>query len=240
MTAVAVAILDRDSWDANTDIIVIADPERRQLTWVPRDLWSPGAKDRISRAFALGGGPVLIAALNELGFPCKGLLCLRRGATEAALSGLTVTVPVTEPLDFWYPLSPTAPIEEGRKAVSFKPPHEVLSGERLHQWIGARTMMHRAGSDLDRLARQQVLVRQMLAAGIDFRAVLADPERVQTVGEPALPVLSRIDPSWTMTTFDAVDYATIDGKRVLVRRADRKRPSLWQRVRAGVRRSKRR
>ena len=222
MTVVAVAILDRDSWDANTDIIVVADPEHRRLTWVPRDLWSPGAKDRIGRAFALGGGRVLIAALNELGFPCVGLLCLRRGATESALGQLTVTVPVTEPLDFWYPLSPTRPIEEGRKAVSFNPPQEALSGERLHQWIGARTMVHRAGSDLDRLARQQVLVRQMLATGVDFRTVLSDPQLVQTVGEPVLPVLSKIDQSWSMITFDAVDFATIDGKQVLVRRAEQR------------------
>ncbi|WFP61834.1 MULTISPECIES: hypothetical protein [unclassified Mesorhizobium] len=39
VTAVVVAILDRDNWTANTDIIVVVDVARRRLTWVPRDLW---------------------------------------------------------------------------------------------------------------------------------------------------------------------------------------------------------
>ncbi|AZO31160.1 MULTISPECIES: hypothetical protein [unclassified Mesorhizobium] len=40
-SAVVVAILERDNWTANTDVIVAVDVARRRLTWVPRDLWSP-------------------------------------------------------------------------------------------------------------------------------------------------------------------------------------------------------
>ncbi|MBL8837599.1 MAG: LCP family protein, partial [Alphaproteobacteria bacterium] len=164
----AVAVLDRDDWRSNTDIIVAVDTRRRSLTWIPRDLWSPRHADRINRAFAIGGGPALLAGLRELGFPCRGLICLRRRASEAALEGVRVTVPVGERLDFWYPLHPTRPIEEGRKQISFAPPAEELTGERLHQWIGARMMVGRAGSDLFRIARQQTLLKAMLAAGVDF------------------------------------------------------------------------
>ena len=176
MTSAVVAILDRDDWGANTDIIVVADAAARRLTWIPRDLWSPKSNDRVGRAFAIGGGSLLLAALGELGFPCDGLLCLRRSASEAVLAAVSVTVPVSEPLDFWYPLQPTAPIESGRKAISFRPPSEHLSGERVHQWIGARLMIDRSGSDLFRLRRQAVLLRVLLSQGFDFRRAIADPE----------------------------------------------------------------
>ncbi|MGT2468238.1 hypothetical protein ACVOMV_31020 [Mesorhizobium atlanticum] len=76
-----------------------------------------------------------------MGFAAQSAVCLRRGATEAALTGASVGVPIHEPLDFWYPLTPTSRLEDGRRQVSFRPPDETLSGERLHQWIGARTMV---------------------------------------------------------------------------------------------------
>jgi hypothetical protein len=72
--ATAVAIMDRPSFDSNTDVLVVADPAARSLVWIPRDLW----------------------------------------------------------------LSPQRPIEEGKRRIVFKPPFEELSGERIHQWIGAR------------------------------------------------------------------------------------------------------
>ncbi|WP_027165626.1 hypothetical protein [Mesorhizobium sp. WSM3224] len=67
MAAVVVAIGDRDNWDANTDIIVVADVSRRRLTWVPRDLWSPLISDRVNAAFAIGGGRLLGATVNPPG-----------------------------------------------------------------------------------------------------------------------------------------------------------------------------
>ena len=62
-----VAILDRDNWTANTDIIVVVDADKRRLVWVPRDLWSPLVNDRVNAAFAKGGGGLLLDALAELG-----------------------------------------------------------------------------------------------------------------------------------------------------------------------------
>jgi hypothetical protein len=215
MGPVVVAILDRDDWDANTDVIVHVDARRKRLTWIPRDLWSPQLGDRINAAFAKGGCRGLERSLQGLGFACTGVLCLRRGLTEAVLGGVTVTVPVKGQLDFWYPLDPTRPIEEGRKQISFKPPREVLSGERLHQWIGARYVVVGAGSDLHRIGRQQALVKALLEQGFDFSAVLADSQRFRLTGNP-LPPLRAIRAGWTMTTYDKLDNAIVDGKQVLV------------------------
>ncbi|CAN7243244.1 glycosyltransferase [Devosia sp. LjRoot16] len=215
---VAVAILDRDDWGANTDVIVLVDPVLRQLTWVPRDLWVPSLSDRINAAYARGGGEGLIAALAELRLAeAEGVLCLRRSATEAALDGLELTVPVSEPMDFWYPLTPIRPIEEGRKRIAFRPPAERLSGERLHQWIGARTPVSGAGSDLYRIERQHQFVAALLATSFDFERVLADPSRFATIGRDPLAVLRQVRPDWHCCLFDSVTDATIDGKAVLLR-----------------------
>lgn len=214
---VAVAILDRDDWSANTDVIVLVDPVMRHLTWVPRDLWVPGLKDRINAAFARGGGERLIAALAEVRLPVEGVLCLRRSATEAALAGIEVTVPVREPMDFWYPLAPTRPIEEGRKQVSFRPPSERLQGERLHQWIGARTRVTGAGSDLQRIERQQAMVQVLLSSEFDFARALADPAWFRTAGRDPFAILGMVGQDWNCCLFDSVSDATIEGKAVLIR-----------------------
>ncbi|MCC6734934.1 MAG: hypothetical protein IT534_02260 [Bauldia sp.] len=217
MTAVVVAVLDRDDWGANTDVIIVADDRKRRLVWVPRDLWSPAIGDRVNRAFALGGNDLLLRCLAELRFPCSGALTLRRSATEAALARAAVTVPLRERLDFWYPSEPTRPIEDGRKAIAFSPPAERLEGERIHQWIGARTAIGRGGSDLHRCDRQQVFVRALLGQGFDFAGALADPALWRRGGTDPLPVLAQVTADWRMLTFRDVRNATIDGKAVLLR-----------------------
>lgn len=226
-TTVCVAIMDEDNWTSNTDIMVVADLRRRRLTWVPRDLWSDRLGDRINTAFAAGQ---LLPTLAEIGFPCDGALCLRRGATIAALAGLEVVVPVSRALDFWYPLSPTQPIEAGRKQVSFRPPSERLSDERLHQWIGARYAVEGLSSDLHRLARQGVLLRALLKQKAEFAAALADPDLVRTEGADPLPLLARVDASWKMRVFSRVHDETI-GERMILRK------STWPRYLYGTARS---
>lgn len=210
-----VAIMDEDSWTSNTDVLVVVDARRRRLTWVPRDLWSELVGNRVNAAFAVGQ---LLPALADLGFRCESLLCLRRGATIAALSPVSIDVPVTRPLDFWYPLEPMGRIQNGRKLVSFRPPSERLSGERLHQWIGARYAVTGAGSDLHRLARQAILVRSLLRQGADFSAVLANPDLVTVEGDP-LHVLSQVRAGWQMRVFDRVRDETI-GKRMVLRKCN--------------------
>jgi hypothetical protein len=225
LAAVVVAILDRDNWNANTDIIVVVDASRRRLTWVPRDLWSPLISDRVNAAFAMGGGGLLLDALAGLGFSARSAVCLRRGASEAALAGARVNVPVSEPLDFWYPLTPTSRLEDGRQQVSFRPPAETLTGVRLHQWIGARSMVNGKGTDFHRMQRQIVFLRALIAQGFDFRSALKNPELVRVAGEDPLPLLARVSASWRMQEHDWVDDAVINGKMVLVPR----KPKPWWR-----------
>lgn len=230
-SAVAVAILDRDNWNANTDVIVVADWNTRSLTWVPRDLWSPMAGDRINAAFSKGGGELLIAALEELGFRADSVLCLRRAASEAALAEADVVVPVDRPLDFWYPLEPNLPIEEGCKQISFRPPEERLSGERLHQWIGARLELDQGGSDIRRLRRQCVLLKVLLATNFNFRKALQDPKLFAVSGPDPIPLLTEVGVHWKMVVFDHVKNTVIDGKSVLLRRRTAsKQPYLARRI----------
>ena len=218
-TTVCVAIMDEDNWTSNTDVMVVADLHRRRLTWVPRDLWSDRLGNRINTAFAAGQ---LLPTLAALGFPCDGALCLRRGATIAALADVEVDVPVRRPLDFWYPLSPMLPIQDGRKRISFRPPSERLSGERLHQWMGARYSVDGLGSDLHRLARQGVLLKALLLQGADFSRLLAKPELVWMEGADPLPVLEKVTADWQMRVFSRVHDEAIGRRKVL-------RKSTWPR-----------
>ncbi len=218
MPAVIVAVLDRDSWEANTDVIVLVDARKEQLVWIPRDLWSDRIHNRINKAFSLGGGALLLAALRDLGFSAQGVLCLRRSATEAALADVDVTVPVEKPMDYWYPMHPTLLVQDGRKMISFRPPTERLTGERVHQWIGARKAVNGLGSDFQRLERQGTLLKTLLAAGFNFKRVVQDPDLKRTYGRNPFPILVKVSPDWRFTVFNRVNNAKIDGKSVLVRK----------------------
>jgi hypothetical protein len=215
--ATVVCVLDRDDWAANTDNIIVADPVRRLLLWVPRDIWCPSLKDRINKAFARGGHELLHATLGELGIDVTNSLCLRRKAVERALEGLAIIVPVTEPLDLLYPLTPLSRIEDGRKVVRFRPPAERLEGERIHQWIGARRALSGKSGDLLRIGRQHIFVRRLLQAGFDFRRALADPELASMSSTQAITELGAVRSSWRFATLDAVRPAVIHGKEVLLR-----------------------
>jgi anionic cell wall polymer biosynthesis LytR-Cps2A-Psr (LCP) family protein len=209
--------MDREGWEANTDIIVLADPARRTLLWIPRDVWSPRLGDRVNAAFTIGSHGALIAALAELGHRADHSVCLSRTATTQALRDVSVRVPVDRPLQFRYPLAPEQPIEDGEKVVRFDPPAETLAGERVHQWIGARFEVDRASGDLHRIARQQVLLRALLDQRFDFARVVADPESISLSDPRALDELRVVDGDWRMRTLTRLRPRTIDGKAVLVR-----------------------
>jgi len=214
---VAVGVLDRDRWDANTDNLVVVETPRRRLTWVPRDLWCERLRDRVNRAFALGGASLLAAALADHGLDADEVVVVRRGATERALEPLSITVPVQRTQTFLYPLAPTSPIEDGHRVIRFEPPSEVLAGERLHQWLGARMVPVGAGSDLDRIARQRIFLRCALEQGARFDGVLADPTELRATSRRALEALATVRPGWTSRVVDDVVARTIEGKAVLVR-----------------------
>ncbi len=215
-----VSITDRDNWKATTDNIVVVDPKRRRLLWIPRDLWSRVVGDRVNGAFALGGHGLLLDALSEYVPAVGASICVRRSAVESVLGDVRLTVPVPKKLRFWYPLHPLERLEDGRKLVVFEPPEEVLEGERIHQWLGARTAVDPAPNvlpDLARIERQQVFVRRLLEEHVRFPELLEDPAFVSVSDRTrALADLALVEPSWRFRTFDAVRPATIDGKRVLL------------------------
>lgn len=210
--SVIVGVMDRAGFAANTDVLVLVEPEAKRLLWVPRDLWCPALGDRVNTAYQQGGAAALRAALAEHGLLADHCLVLSRTASEAALAAVRVLVPVPARMVFDYPLAPTLPIEDGRKTIAFNPPVEVLSGERVHQWVGAR-----GGSDLHRLERQKVLLRRLLEQGFDFRRALADPAAYACSAPAALEELAQVRPNWAMETLGGLTPVTIGDKQVLVR-----------------------
>jgi hypothetical protein len=206
-----VGIMDRPGLRANTDNLVLVEPTERRLTWIPRDLWCETIQARVNRAFSRGGHDLLVAALGEHGFRAENSLVLSREATEGALADVVVVVPVPRRMTFAYPLTPQAPIEEGRKEVVFNPPAEVLRGERIHQWVGARD------TDLHRIERQKILVRRLLEKRFDFRRALTHPAWYSLRGADCLAELAAVRPDWRLETVPDLVPATIEGQMVLVR-----------------------
>ena len=221
--------MDRAGWDARTDNIVVVDPRRSTLVWIPRDLWCDSIHDRINVAFKAGGHPVMKKALREHRVRVEHGLCVARPAVERALADAIVRVPVTEPREYWYPMEPSQPIEDGRKLVRFSPPAEELQGERIHQWIGARYSPTGDSSDFDRIRRQQAFLRALLEQGFAFDAVVADPNGFSASDPGAFDDLTRVRPTWRFDVYDDVLDRTIDGKRVLVDRSRLlRRRSRWR------------
>ncbi len=219
--ATVVGIMDRAGWQARTDVIVVVDPVAERLLGVPADLWRTQSRERINTAFAHGGHSAFVDGLGQAGLTVDHSVCVSRVSVERALDAVVVTVPVDRPLAFWYPLEPQRPIEEGRKMVRFDPPAEVLRGERIHQWIGARYAVDRSGDDFDRMARQQKFVRCLLRDGFDFGSLLSDPAALSASDPRALGELANVHESWRFETFWDVKAKTIDGKAILVARRRR-------------------
>jgi anionic cell wall polymer biosynthesis LytR-Cps2A-Psr (LCP) family protein len=230
--------MDREGFDQRTDHIVVVDPIRRRLLWVPRDIWSDECGNRINAAYKLGGPEGLLRALAGLGIPVEYSVCVPRSAVERALADATVVVPVREPMHLWYPLTPTSRVQEGRKPVDFLPPSELLQGERIHQWLGARYARdaETGSSDLDRIRRQQRFLRALLRQQFDFTAVLRDPDRPVISDPAALDDLRRVRTWWRFACADQVEDRMVEGRRVLDLRSPEPRPPRWRRRVASLRR----
>lgn len=213
-----VAIMDRDGWEARTDVIVVALPRRRTLLWVPRDLLCARYRCRINEVFARHGHDGLRIALRDLGVRARRSVCLQRGLVEELLAEVSVEVPVDRPLEYWYPLHPHARLEDGRRVVRFDPPSERLEGLRVHEWLGARIAVGRYAGDLERIVRQQVFVHSLLRSGFDPRALLDGRHELWSATPGAGRDLERVTAEWRTAAITDVVAATFEAQQVLFRR----------------------
>lgn len=212
-----VSILDRDNWDDRTDNIGIVEPLKRRVLWIPRDLWCNTIKNRINRAFGKGGHKLLLSCLEEHKITAESSICFRRSATIRSFRDLQVTVPVDEVMEFWYPLHPTKPIEDGKKPIVFNPPDELLSGERIHQWMGARVSFNKGSSDLNRIERHKILLRCMLEQKFDFKKLISDREQFSIYGSSVFEDIKQVGPDWKFDTLGPLRHAKKGEMQVVVR-----------------------
>jgi hypothetical protein len=222
-----VSVMDRPGWDENTDNIVVVRPRRRELVFVPRDLWSTRYGRRVNAAFEHAGHEGLRTALREYGLRASHSICIQREAAGRLAERVDVEVPVEKPLRFRYQLAPLEPIEDGWRWIEFNPPAERLRGERVHQWLQARFAPDPfIAGDLRRIERQQTLIRVLLASGFDFGRGL-DPDLVSIQGDP-LADLRKVRPGWRMRTVGPVVPATIEGRKVILLRRLPGRLGQWE------------
>jgi len=216
---VVISILDLDG---NTDNIVLVDVTKKKLTWIPRDLYVFHIRQRLGHAFGRDGSRGLLRALRSLGFDVKYNICISHGDVRKVLDSLTITVPVELAADYYYPVVAFEPIEKGKKIISFFPPYEVLSGERIHQFLGARFRVNKEDyvdfSDFERIKRQMVFVKQLLIERFDF-SVFVKQEMLASEKE-ALKLISLVNAQYECHLYRNCRPVTVNKASVLI--SDRK------------------
>jgi len=198
----AIGIMDRDSWKARTDIVVVVDIVKKTITWVPRDVYIETIQNRINTAYAKGGADYLKGALISLGFDIDAVICVLPKAVNAYIQTIdSIQVKLNKKIEFNYPLHRHKPIEEGSRKISFdKLP--VLSGDRIHEWIGARSSPRAEyASDLFRIVRQMHIVQQLIANNKHFAY---STDSIKGLTEDYYTLLCMIDSSFTFHCYDLV------------------------------------
>ena len=217
--ATLIGILDRNWWGARTDINILVETRTQSLTWIPRDMYVPSLKNRINSVFYTGGDHERYrAAADELGFPSDYSITVMPYATMQAFKDVKVTVPVPYKMKFKYPLKPVTDIHLGEKIIEFNPPQEILSGERIHQWIGAREWVgppRPPTQEFYRIQRQQVFLKKLLEKKFDFGLI---PSEGVSVSDPkAYDDLKQVDEKWNLIIFDRAIFQKINGMSVLTK-----------------------
>lgn len=216
--ATIVGIMDERSLRGRTDVMVLAQPERERLVWVPRDLWCPRLGDRINRAYELGRHAGLEAALAEHGLEAGHGLVVSRAATERVIAGLDVMMPVARALELQVPAVPGGDIREARRKVRFDPPATRLRGDRIHDWVSGRYSPDpREAGDLARIRRQQLLLAVLLGEGAELGGVLDRPEEFDLTSPHALSELEVVRADWKFETLGPLTPRRMNGKEVLTR-----------------------
>jgi anionic cell wall polymer biosynthesis LytR-Cps2A-Psr (LCP) family protein len=208
-----IGIMDRDSWKARTDIVVVVDMVKKTITWVPRDVYVEPIRNRINTAYTKGGSDFLKGALISLGFDVDAVICVLPKAVNTYIQSFdSIQMNLNKKLEFNYPLHRHKPIEDGSKRISFdKSP--VLSGDRVHEWIGARySPVATYASDLFRVVRQMHIVKQLIA---NNKYVTYSTEHIKGLTEDYYKILCMIDSSFTFHCYDLVKGERINKMDVL-------------------------
>ena len=103
-------------------------------------------------------------------------ICIPIVTCREVLSTIKVYVPIQDYAEYYYPAILGQALETAKKTISFTPPGELLQGERIHQFIGARTRTNSADyknlPDLERIARQQIFMQALVKDKFDFSIFL--------------------------------------------------------------------
>ena len=216
--SIVIAITDCNDWRGRTDNIVVVNSFSKILVWIPRDLWSNVVQFRINAAFSYGGHELLIKAVKEIGFLVKNSICVWPFAIAKILNKLEIKVPVRNKMAFYYPRKP---FEKGGgyELIYFNPPFEILSGERIHQWIGARFSAYKDKSfnDLDRIRRQRIFIQEMIKQKIDLSFNIDEGVSSSDLNK-CIDEIRQIDDTWKTAMFNSFEKRKINGAFVLVKR----------------------
>lgn len=214
-----IAVMDRNSWKARTDIIILVILQKKKLLWIPRDLYIDDLKNRINTAYSKGGKNLLIKCLQKkLNIIIKNCICVLPKAIEEIFSKIgSIIVPVNFDRSFYYPLHRHEDIENGRKIISFYMPSEKLEGERFHEWIGARYALNPVGpfgSDLDRIYRQQILVKECIKNKINRMDFNITKNYIKDLDENIINFIKIIDESWKISCLNNIISKKINNMEV--------------------------
>ncbi len=222
MTSFVIAVMDRNGWTERTDVIIVVNTTNKTIEWIPRDMYVDLIENRLNTAYKMGGSDYLIKCLEEINIHVDYCLCLLPSFIEKVFKIIdSIKVPVKNNLLFKYPLHRHQPIEDGERLVEFKAPYEILSGDRFHEWIGARFEINPIKSsypDFNRSRRQQLLLNEILKKKdiFDFTSLIHSKD-ANGMNDEIIEILRNIDESWTLVEIKESQYmpAIINGMSVL-------------------------
>lgn len=213
--SVLIGILDQCN---NTDVIAVVDTQKKIVTSIPRDLYSWSICNRVNAAYAKGGLSLFENVIKKAGYPCIASICIPKNVSMGALESASITVPIAQSMEYYYPMSPNQPIEEGKKIVAFHPPQEILSGERIHQFVGARssvpTNLQTDLQDINRIKRQQIFAQALIKQKFDFRHFLHPA--VSLSNSLVFNLLAKVDLTYQWEILDDFFPCSVAGMSVLL------------------------
>ena len=207
--SIILGVMDRNNWKATTDILIFIDSKKKIIKWIPRDLYSPLIKNRINKAYSIGGKKLLLECLtnlSELNISPKYCLCVLPLCFDLNIKKIdNINVPVEQKMKFYYPLHRFKEIEKGKRLIEFNPPFENLKNNRFHEWIGARYEVDNFTRfpDFNRIRRQQILLKALLSRKYNF---IYSKQHVQGMNIKVLKILKTINETWTIEPILDSDY----------------------------------